>query len=99
MGYSNLQQCVADLERRDQLRRIDREVDPRLEVGAIQRRVYQAGGPALLFTNVKGCRFPMLANLFGTVERACFLFRDTLATVQRMVDLKVDQSHLAKHPP
>ena len=49
---------------------IDQEVDPYLEAAAIQRRVYQAGGPALLFRRVKGTAFPMLGNLFGTLDRA-----------------------------
>ena len=47
MGYRNLQECVKDLERHAMLRRIDVPVDPDLEAGAIQRRVYAAGGPAL----------------------------------------------------
>ena len=48
----------------------------------IQRRVFRAGGPALLFTCPKDCRFPMLGNLFGTMERMRYLFRDTLETVK-----------------
>ncbi len=90
MGYRNLQEAVVELERTAQLKRIDAEVDPFLDVGAIQRRVYAAGGPALLFTRVKGCDFPMLGNLFGTLERARYLFRDTLPAIERLVALKVD---------
>ena len=90
MGYRNLNDTVADLERTAQLKRIEVEVDPLLELGAIQRRVYAAGGPALLFTRVKGCDFPMLGNLFGTLERARYLFRDTLPAIERLVELKVD---------
>lgn len=90
MGYRNLQETVADLERTAQLSRVEVEVDPCLEIGAIQRRVYAAGGPALLFTRVKGCAFPMLGNLFGTLERARYLFRDTLPAIERLVALKVD---------
>ncbi len=78
--------------------RIDAEVDPRLEVAEVQRRVYQAGGPALYFSRVKGCRFPLMSNLFGTMDRARFLFRDTLETVRRLVDLKVDPGRAAKAP-
>ena len=58
MGYRSLQECVRDLERTGQLAVIDQEVDPRLEAAAIQRRVYQAGGPAIYFARVKGTRFP-----------------------------------------
>ena len=98
MGYRNLQECVADLERRGQLLRIDEPLDPHLEVGALQRRVYRAGGPALLFTNAVGCRFPLLGNLFGTLERTRFIFRDTLDDIRRLVELKINPFALLKHP-
>jgi len=98
MGYHNLQSCVADLEKHGRLRRIDVELDARLEIGSVQRRVYQAGGPALLFTRVKGCRFPMLGNLFGTLERTRFLFRDTLPAIERIVAAKLNPGGLLKTP-
>lgn len=98
MGYRNLQQCVADLERHGHLIRIPDEIDPRLEAAEIQRRVYQAQGPAILFERVKGTQFPMVSNLFGTFERTEFLFRDALAAVQRLVALKIDPMQYAKTP-
>ncbi|HEY5522782.1 MAG TPA: UbiD family decarboxylase [Desulfuromonadaceae bacterium] len=98
MGYKNLQECVVDLQRRGQLLRIDVPLDPHLEIGALQRRVYQAGGPALLFTNTVGCRFPLLGNLFGTLERTRFIFRDTLDDIRRLVELKINPFSLIKHP-
>ena len=98
MGYRSLQECVADLERHKQLVRIDAEIDPCLEAAEIQRRVYAAGGPALLFANVKGCRFPMVSNLFGTIERTRFLFRDSLEAVRHLVELKIDPGELLKRP-
>ena len=98
MGYRNLRECVEDLAAHGDLVRVDREVDPCLEAGAIQRRVYQAGGPALLFTRVKGCDFPLLGNLFGTLERTRFLFRDTLDDIGRLVELKVNPAASVKKP-
>jgi 4-hydroxy-3-polyprenylbenzoate decarboxylase len=98
VGYRNLRECVIDLERHGDLLRIDCEVDPELEVGAIQRRVCQAGGPALLFTRVKGCGFPMLGNLFGTIERTRFLFRDTLNVIRKLALLKACPSEILKNP-
>ena len=89
---------MTDLERHGALIRIDEELSPDLEIGSIQRRVYQAGGPALLFTRVKGCSFPMLGNLFGTLERTRFIFRDTLKAVEHLVQLKVDPRHLLREP-
>src|SRR3954465_13391602 len=98
MGYRTLRDCIDDLERNKQLVRIDAEVDANLEVAEIQRRVYAAGGPALLFTRVKGCRFPMVSNLFGTIDRARFMFRDGLERVRRLVELKIDPMAGSRRP-
>lgn len=98
MGYRNLQETVIDLERHGMLRRIDLPLDPHLEIGMIQRRVYQAGGPALLFTNVIGSNFPLLGNLFGTLERTRFIFRDSLKTIDTLVKLKLNPIHFLKEP-
>lgn len=98
MGYRSLQECVHDLERHKQLIRLDVEIDAQLEAAEIQRRVYQAGGPAILFNRVKDCPFRMVSNLFGTIERTRFMFRDTLETVRKLVELKVDPNQLARRP-
>ncbi len=98
MSYHTLSQVVHDLEKTKQLIRIEFPVDPELEVGAIQRRVFQAGGPALLFTRVRKTTFPMLGNLFGTMERTRFLFRHTLRDVQKLIQLKIDPQDFLKHP-
>ena len=98
MGYRSLSDAVVDLERHRHLIRINTEIDPCLEAAEIQRRVYLAGGPALLFTRVKGCPFPMVSNLFGTIERTRFIFRDSLEAVRHLVELKIDPGQLAKHP-
>lgn len=97
-GYRSLRQCVEDLERHGHLRRVDVEIDARLEAAEIQRRVYQAGGPALLYTRVKGCKFPMVSNLFGSMERLRFMFRGTLASVRKLVELRTDPGALARRP-
>ncbi|CAH2031804.1 UbiD family decarboxylase [Trichlorobacter ammonificans] len=98
MGYADLQSCIADLERHGRLRRIGIPVDPYLEAGMIQRRVYRAGGPALLFTNVTGSSFPLLGNLFGTLERTRFLFRDSLKTIETLVRLKINPFTALRDP-
>ncbi len=97
MGYRTLRQCVDDLAATKQLVRLEVEIDPHLEAAEIQRRVYQAGGPAIYFARLKGCRFPAVSNLFGTIERTRYLFRDTLAAVQRLIALKTDPArHMAR---
>ncbi len=98
MGYKNLRECVLDLEQNGQLVRINQEVDADLEAGAIQRRVCQAGGPAVYFSRVKDCRFPLVGNLFGTLERTRFMFRDSLKSIERLVAAKVDLPGLLKNP-
>lgn len=98
MGYRNLRACVEDLQKHGQLVRCDEPVDPYLEVAEIQRRVYQRQGPAVLFTRAKGCRFFLLGNLFGTIERARFLFRDTWESVRRLIELKSDPSQALRRP-
>ena len=98
MGYKTLRQAVNALEQSGQLIRINRPIDPAILAGAIQRRVYLHQGPALLFTNLSGCRFPAVANLFGTLERTRFLFRDTLRHIDTLVKLKLDPKHLLRSP-
>jgi 4-hydroxy-3-polyprenylbenzoate decarboxylase len=98
MGYRNLSKCIADLEKNGHLLRIEQEIDADLEAAEIQRRVYLSGGPALFFTNVKGCSFPMASNIFGTLERARFIFRDTFENVQRAIQLKVEPEAALKNP-
>src|SRR4051794_26253062 len=98
MGYRTLQECVTDLERSKQLVRIEAEVDAHLEVAEIQRRVYAAGGPALLFTRVKGCHFSMVSNLFGTIDRARFMFRDSLERVRKLIAFKIDPTAAFRRP-
>lgn len=98
MGYRNLRACLDDLARAGQLVRLPGEIDPHLEAAAVHRRVYRAGGPALLFERVKGTPFPMASNLFGTPERTRFLFRDALATVRKLVELKTDPGAALRRP-
>ena len=99
MSYRNLSHCVKDLAKNRRLARIDDlEIDPRLELAAVQRRAFRKQAPALLFTRVKGCTFPMLANLFGTMERTRFIFRDTLRQVERLLAVKADPTALMRRP-
>jgi 4-hydroxy-3-polyprenylbenzoate decarboxylase len=77
---------------------ITEEVDPHLEMAEIQRRVYASGGPAILFSNVRGCRFSAASNLFGSLDQARYLFRDTLESVRRLIEVKIDPSAIPKHP-
>ncbi len=89
---------MADLEKHGHLIRIKEEVDPYLEMAAIHLRVYERQGPALLFENVKGSKFKAVSNLFGTLERAKFMFRDSLAKVEQLVALRSGPIKALKNP-
>ncbi|MDN6321396.1 MAG: 4-hydroxy-3-polyprenylbenzoate decarboxylase [Halomonas sp.] len=69
MKYKDLREFIAALEVQGELKRIHVEVDPYLEITEICDRTLRAGGPALLFENVKGHDMPLLGNLFGTPKR------------------------------
>lgn len=98
MGYKSLAECVSDLEKHGHLIRIKEEVDPYLEMAAIHMRVYDQQGPAILFERVKGSKFPAVSNLFGTLERSKFMFRDSLDQVEQLVNLRSDPVKALKNP-
>ena len=106
MAYKNLEDCLLDLEKNNHLVRIKEEVDPYLEMAAIHLRVYEAKGPAILFENVKksplsnysGKPFRAASNIFGTLKRSKFIFRDTFELVQRLIELKGNPMEALKHP-
>ena len=98
MSYTSLESCLLDLEKHGYLLRIKEEVDPYLEMAAIHLRVYEQGGPALLFENVKGTKFRCASNIFGTLERSKFIFRDTLKQVQDLIEVKNDPIKAIKNP-
>ena len=98
MIYSSLEQCLIHLEKNNHLIRIKEEVDPYLEMAAIHLRVHEAGGPAIFFENVKGTKYRAVSNIFGTVERSKFIFKDRIEEVKRLVQLRKYPLTVLKHP-
>src|SRR4051794_14462820 len=98
MAYQSLEACLTDLEKNGQLIRIHEAVDPYLELATIHLRVHEAGGPALLFENLKGSKFRAASNIFGTLQRSKFIFRDTLSFVQQLIQIKSDPVKAIKSP-
>lgn len=88
MGYKTLFAAVKDLEKNGELVRVHEEIETDLEMAAVHRRVHAQKGPALLFENIKGASFPAVSNLFGTTERAHFLFRDAFDSVRDVLQLR-----------
>jgi len=86
--FSDLRSFIDRLRRDNGIVTVDVPVDPHLEVAEIHRRVIAAGGPALLFTNVRGSQFRLVTNLFGTARRAEMAFGERpLRLVRRLVHL------------
>ena len=98
MAYRSLRECVDDLERHGHLVRVQQEVDPHLQMAEIQRRVYAAGGPAILFERVAGSPFAAVCNVFGTLARGRFIFRHTLSRTAAAIELKADPVAALKRP-
>jgi len=68
--FSDLREFLEALEGRGWLRRVGDSLSPELEIPEVLRQVMYAGGPAVLFENVRG--FPgwrVVGNLFGSLER------------------------------
>ena len=74
MAFDDLRDWIDHLRRQGELVEVSAEVDPHLEIAEITDRVTKAGGPALLFTNVRGSGMPLLINQFGTERRMCMAF-------------------------
>jgi len=71
MAFRDLREFLSALEARGELLRIRAPVSADLEAAEIADRAVKAGGPALLFENVKGHDVPLAMNLFGTLGRMC----------------------------
>ncbi len=98
MLYRSLEACLLDLEKKGQLLRIKEEVDPYMEIAAIHLRVHAAGGPAILFEKIKGSKYRAASNIFGSIERSEYIFRDTLQNIRKLIAIKNDPLEAIKHP-
>jgi UbiD family decarboxylase len=85
--FRDLRGFLEQLRRDGELCVVEAEVDARLEVAEIHRRVIAAGGPALLFTRVRGSDYPLVTNLFGTGRRAELAFGGAQRWIRRLAEL------------
>jgi 4-hydroxy-3-polyprenylbenzoate decarboxylase len=97
----DLRSWIAELRGAGELVEVTAEVDPELEITEITDRVSKAGGPALLFTNVKGHDLPLLINQFGSERRMCMALRapdlDAIGRrIEDILDLQPPQGIVAK---
>ncbi|HMS99549.1 MAG TPA: UbiD family decarboxylase [Saprospiraceae bacterium] len=96
--HRSLKDAAIDLEKSGQLIRVKEAVSGHLEAAEIHRRIFDAGGPALLFEKIEGSPFMALSNLYGTFERTRYLFRDTLRKVQQLMEIKANPANALKRP-
>ncbi len=66
---NDLREWIARLRAEGELVEVRAQVDPHLEITEIADRVVKRGGPALLFTDVRGSDMPVLINQFGSERR------------------------------
>jgi 4-hydroxy-3-polyprenylbenzoate decarboxylase len=97
----DLRAWIELLEGERELVRIKAEVDPDLEITEINDRVVKAGGPALLFENVKGSKHQLLINQFGTERRMCLAFGvdrldDVAAKLEGVLEMQPPQGLVDK---
>jgi len=95
--HPNLRTFLDLLTRENEITTIETEVDPYLEAAEIHRRVIERGGPALLFKRVKGSRYPVVTNLFGTKRRIDLAFGPKPEAIVREL-VQVAESLLPPRP-
>ena len=98
MGYSSLEECIKDLEENGYLIRIKEEVNPNLEIASRHLEEFEKSGKALLFENIKGSKYPAVSNLFGSLERSNFIFRDSIHKVKKLINLQINPIEGFKNP-
>ena len=98
MSYNTLQQCLNDLENNGDLKVISEKLNPDLELASLHLEEFSKQGKALLFKNIIGTKYRAASNLFGTIERSRFMFRDSLQTVKDLIEIKIDPKIIFKNP-
>ena len=98
MGYKSLRECVEDIDSQGWLKNINGEVDACIDMASIHLKEYKEDGNVLYFQNIKGSEFQAVSNLFGTLNRSKFLFRDSLEIVKSLIELKTNPLSILQSP-
>lgn len=98
MGYKSLNQCIADLDSNNELKKVHKESDPNLEMASIHLDEFSNDGKAILFENVLNCNYKAVSNLFGSLSRSRFMFRDSLKIVKDLIAIKTNPLSALKNP-
>ena len=97
MSFKDLREFIEQLEAAGELKRIDAPVNAELEITEITDRMVKSGGPALLFTNVRGHTTPLLINIFGTHRRTAMALG--VEHIDQLVDRVRSLTSMAQAPP
>ena len=98
MGYKSLNETIKDLEKNGFVKRISSEKDPNLELASIHLEEFSSEKNVIIFDNVKGSKFKAVSNIFGTLDRSKFLFRDSIKIVKSLIELKTNPLIAFKNP-
>ena len=98
MAYKSLHKCISDLEKKGEIRKVPEEINPDLDMATIHLDEFAKGGKSILFENVKGSKYKAVSNLFGTLDRSKFMFRDSLQIVKELIHIKINPISVFKHP-
>ena len=98
MSYKSLHKCISDLETKGEIRKVYEEMNPDLDMATMHLNEFANGGKAILFENIKGSKYKAVSNLFGTLERSKFMFRDTLQIVKELINIKNNPISAFKNP-
>ena len=98
MSYKSLQECITDLDRKGEIKIISDEVNPDLDMASLHLNEFEKGGKSIFFENIKGTNYKAVSNLFGTLDRSRFMFRDSLEIVKQLIELKTNPISTLKTP-
>ena len=98
MSYKSLFECILDLEKNGDVKNISDKIDPNLEAASIHLNEFSKSGKAIFFQNLKGTKYRAVSNLFGTLNRSKYIFRDSLQIVKDLVAIKINPINILKNP-
>ncbi len=98
MTYKSLEHCISELQKKGEVVKIKKEVDPNLEMASIHLNEFREDGKVLFFENIMGTDFRAVSNIFGNLQRSRFIFKDSLDKVQQLIKLRTNPKEAFKNP-
>jgi 4-hydroxy-3-polyprenylbenzoate decarboxylase len=98
MARKSLISILEELQRKNDLKCIEKEVDPNLEMASIHLEEFKKQGKAILFQRIKGSQYRACSNLFGSISRSRQFFKESLDDIKSLIDLRNQPQILLKEP-